>query len=53
MVLPEGVEAMDVCQDIDSMDIDSPLNSKDEGEHQHPFPGEIITGKQQVRYMKM
>ena len=46
------VEAMDVCQDIDSMDVDGPgppLNSNDEGEL--PFPGEIINGKRQVCYM--
>ena len=28
----EGVEAMNVCQDIDSRDVDSPLDLKDEGE---------------------
>lgn len=28
----EGVEPMNVCQDIDSRDVDSPLNLKDEGE---------------------
>jgi len=51
MVSPQ-VEAMDVCQDIDSMDVDGPpLNSNDEGEL--PFPGEIINGKRQVRYMQM
>jgi hypothetical protein len=50
MVSPQ-VEAMDVCQDIDSMDIDPPLNSNDEGEL--PFPGEIIDGKRKVRCMRM
>ncbi|EDR02425.1 uncharacterized protein LACBIDRAFT_309400 [Laccaria bicolor S238N-H82] len=55
MVLPQ-VEAMDVDQDIDSMDVDNPplnSNSNDEGEQRLLFPGEIVNGKRQVRYMRI
>ena len=53
MALPQ-VEGMDVDQNIDSMDVDDPpLNSNDEGEQRLPFPGEIVNGKRQVRYMRM
>ena len=53
MALPQ-VEGMDVDQNIDSMDVDDPpLNSNDEGEQCLPFPGEIVNGKRQVRYMRM
>ena len=46
-------EGMDVDQDH-SMDVDDPpLNSSDEGEQRLPFPGEIVNGKRQVRYMRM
>ena len=53
MVSPQ-VEAMDVDRDVDSMDIDDPLlKSNDEAEQYLPFPGEIVNGKRQVRYMRM